>query len=113
MKEQTIMIFSFTCPVPCNHEIKVDAKNDDDASIKLMTAGALRCRNAKYLCHCEKTQRNMSQISEEKLKKIVRTCMQEEHEEPEGYNGIFISSYESASGSPWRQEALKFRKSER
>ncbi|HLA28657.1 MAG TPA: hypothetical protein VJZ49_12265 [Syntrophales bacterium] len=87
------MTFSFVCPVPCSHEIRVYAENDDDALIELMVAGALRCRNTKYRCHCEKAQRDMPPISEEKLKQIVKTCMREEDEKQEGYNGILASLY--------------------
>ena len=82
------MIYSFVCPIPCDHETKVHAKNEDDATIKLVMAGALRCRNAKYLCRCEKAQRNMYRMSEENLKKIVRTCMQEEPEKQEDCHRI-------------------------
>jgi len=35
------MTYSFACPVPCNYEIKVDAKNGDDAINKIIMAGAI------------------------------------------------------------------------
>lgn len=87
------MTYSFVCPIPCNNEIRVYSENGDDAAIELITAGALRCRNTKYRCHCEKAQRDMSPISEEKLKQIVRICMWEESEKQEGHNGILVSLY--------------------
>lgn len=70
-----MMTHSFVCPIPCNHEIRVSAKNDDHAVIDLIEAGALRCRNIKYRCRCEKAQHDMSPISEQELKQIVRICM--------------------------------------
>lgn len=85
------MTYSFECPFPCNYEIRVDAINNEDAVIKLITAGAIRCRNIKYRCHCEKAQHDMLPISDEKLKQIVRTCMRGEHEKQEDYNGILAS----------------------
>jgi|MudIll2142460700_1097286.scaffolds.fasta_scaffold69866_2 hypothetical protein len=91
------MIYSFVCPIPCNHETKVFAEDEDDATMKLVMAGALRCRNAKYLCHCEKAQRNMYRISEENLKKIVRTCMREEPGKQEDYHRILAALYEQVS----------------
>ena len=69
------MTYSFLCPTPCNHEILVDAENDATAVMKLMKAGALRCRNAKYQCRCEQSQYSLSPIPDEKLKRIVRMCM--------------------------------------
>lgn len=85
------MIYSFLCPTPCSHEIFINAENDDDAVIKLMKAGALHCRNAKYHCRCEKSQHYLSPISEEKLNQIVRICMRKEQEKQDYYNGIHAS----------------------
>jgi hypothetical protein len=72
------MTYSFACPVPCNYEIKVDAKNGDDAINKIIMAGAIRCRNIKNRCHCEKANHNMPPIKEEQLRNIVQLCMKEE-----------------------------------
>lgn len=69
------MTYSFLCPTPCDHEILVDAENDAVAVIKLMKAGALRCRNTIYQCRCEQSQNYLSPIPDEKLKRIVRMCM--------------------------------------
>jgi hypothetical protein len=69
------MIYSFLCPMPCNHEILIDAENDDDAVTKLMLAGALRCRNARYRCRCEKSKHDASPMSEAELRRTVSMCM--------------------------------------
>ena len=82
------MTYSLTCPAPCDHEIRVDAENDDEAVNKLLTAGAFRCRNAKYRCHCKMAPHNMSPVSEEELKRMVRVCMCEEQGKQEDYNGV-------------------------
>jgi hypothetical protein len=87
------MTYTFACPSPCSHEIRVHAENGDNAVIKLTNAGALRCRNVKYRCHCEKAQHDISPLSEEKLKQIIRICTQEEPEKQEDFNGIPASSY--------------------
>ena len=72
------MTYSFSCPIPCNHDILIDAENDNDATIRFIMEGAFRCRNAKYHCHCEKAQHRFPPMSEEQLKKIVKTCLREE-----------------------------------
>ena len=87
------MTYSFVCPTPCNQKIRVYAENDEDAAIELITAGALCCRNTKYRCYCKEAQPGMSPISEEKLKQIVKTCMEEENQKQEDYNGIIASMY--------------------
>ena len=43
------MTYSFACPVPCDHEIKVHAKNNDDAVNAIIRAGAIRCRNMRKI----------------------------------------------------------------
>jgi hypothetical protein len=40
------MKYSFKCPAPCNHEIKVDARNDEEASEKLMASGKVHAKAA-------------------------------------------------------------------
>jgi hypothetical protein len=91
------MTYSFVCPTPCNQKIRVYAENDEDAAIELITAGALRCRNTKYRCHCKKAHPGMSSISEEKLKQIVRICIQKENQKQEDYDGIIASMYGEVS----------------
>jgi hypothetical protein len=72
------MTYSFSCSVSCNYEIKVDAINGDDAINKIITAGAISCRNINNRCHREKANHNMPPIKEEQLRNIVRLCMREE-----------------------------------
>jgi len=84
------MIYSFLCPMPCNHEILIDAENDHDATTKLMLAGALRCRNAKYRCHCEKSKHYTSPMSEADLKRTIRMCM---CEKPKDWDGQSAAAY--------------------
>lgn len=90
-KEGAMMTYSFICPAPCNNKIVVYADNDDDAASKLVKAGALRCRNDKYRCHCEHAWQDMQSISEENLKNIVMMCMQEEQEQSNDYNYFPVS----------------------
>jgi hypothetical protein len=86
------MTYTFECPIPCNREIRVDAKNDEDAVTKLIGAGALCCRNAKFRCHCEKTGQNMSSLSEENIKQIVSMSMREACGKREEDIGILASA---------------------
>ena len=72
------MIFLFACPLPCHLEIKVDAKDYDDAISKIIEAGAIRCRNTNSRCSCENANHNMSPLPQERLKDIVRLCTIEE-----------------------------------
>ena len=72
------MIYSFACPAPCNREIKVDARDNLDAVEKIITAGAISCRNSDSLCICNHAQVVMSPIPEEQLRHIVSLCMREE-----------------------------------
>jgi hypothetical protein len=44
------MTYSFACPVPCDYEIKVYTKNNDDAVNAIIRAGAIRCRNIEKNC---------------------------------------------------------------
>jgi hypothetical protein len=77
-KQENIMIYSFVCPLPCNREVKVAAKNILDAIDKIIIAGAMSCRNLKNKCICEKAHIDMPPIPEEQLKDIVSLCMREE-----------------------------------
>jgi len=72
------MIYSFACPAPCNREIKVDARDNLDAVEKIITAGAISCRNSDSQCICNHSQVVMSPIPEEQLRHIVSLCMREE-----------------------------------
>lgn len=69
------VIYSFVCPIPCNKEIRVYANNDDDAIHKIITSGALRCRNISHQCYCEEQSDPLGPISEEQLKNIVQLSM--------------------------------------
>ncbi len=74
------MTYSFACPLPCDHEIKVHAKNNDDAVNAIIGAGAMRCRNSEKECHCDKARLCMPPMPREQLRSIVRLCMKEEHD---------------------------------
>ena len=63
--------FSFTCPAPCHREIKVDAYDNLDAVEKVITAGAICCRNAAYRCNCDQAPFPMSPIPVDELRRIV------------------------------------------
>jgi predicted small metal-binding protein len=60
------MKYSFTCPAPCNYEIKVDAKNDDEAVGKIMEEGKL---------HAKKAHPDMPSMTEEQMKSMLRSGM--------------------------------------
>ncbi len=66
-----MMYYSFTCPLPCHHKIKVDAENRDDAVRKIMTAGAMSCRNLANQYYCAEVNLNLYPIPEEELKDAV------------------------------------------
>jgi hypothetical protein len=74
------MTYSFACPVPCDCEIKVHAKNNDEAVNAIITAGAIRCRNIEKNCHCEKAGIPLPPVTAEQLRRIVRLCMKEEYD---------------------------------
>jgi hypothetical protein len=76
------MTYSFACPLPCDHEIRVYAKNNDDAVNAIIRAGAIRCRNIEKDCLCEKARIQLPPVPAEQLKRIVRLCMKEEYEAP-------------------------------
>jgi hypothetical protein len=71
------MNFSFACPHPCNHEIKVDAQNYDSAVVKLIDAGAMCCRNLGKNMHCEKTHLILPPLAANELKNIIRLSLAE------------------------------------
>jgi hypothetical protein len=70
------MVYRFTCPVPCNRVIKVYAHNDDDAVKKIITAGAINCRNMGHQSCCEKDHRYMPPLPEKKIREIVQLSME-------------------------------------
>ena len=77
------MTYAFACPVPCNREIRVEAKNNLDAIDKIIAAGAISCRNSKNQCNCKLAHFLLPPIPEEQLRNIVSLCTREE------YNGSF------------------------
>ena len=72
------MTYSFACPIPCNREIKVDARDNVEAVKKIIVAGAISCRNINNQCNCKQAHFNMPPIPEEQLQHIVSLCMREE-----------------------------------
>ncbi|HVN96397.1 MAG TPA: hypothetical protein VMT62_08210 [Syntrophorhabdaceae bacterium] len=60
------MNYSFKCPAPCSEEIKVDAKNDDEAVDKLMAAGK---------AHAKEKHPNMPPMSEKQMKDMLKAGM--------------------------------------
>jgi hypothetical protein len=72
------MVYTFSCPVPCNKVIKVDANNDDDAIKKIITAGAINCRYSKKRSCSEKRGNYLPPLPEKYLKEIVQLSMKAE-----------------------------------
>lgn len=72
------MIYSFSCPLPCNRKIRVEAKNFPDAVDEMIKAGAIGCRSGKKQFLCEKAHLDMPPIPETHLKSIVSMCTHEE-----------------------------------
>jgi hypothetical protein len=60
------MKYSFTCPAPCNYEVRVDAQNDDEAVGKIIKTGE---------GHRKQAHPDMPPMTEEQLKKIVQSGM--------------------------------------
>ena len=60
------MNYSFQCPAPCNYEVKVDARNDDDAITKLMAAG---------MVHAKEKHPDMPPMSEQQMKDMFKAGM--------------------------------------
>lgn len=75
---EKMMTYSFACPYPCNRVIKVEAKNFLDAIDKILTAGAMSCRNNRNQFICENLHFEMPPIPESYLKNILKLCIQEE-----------------------------------
>ena len=72
------MNYLFTCPVPCNREIKVDARDNVEAVEKIILAGAISCRNINNRRYCEQAHFYLSPIPKEQLRYIVTLSMREE-----------------------------------
>ena len=60
------MKYSFTCPAPCNYQIKVDAQYDDEAVRKIMEEGKI---------HAKKAHPDMPPMTEEQMKSMLRAGM--------------------------------------
>jgi len=60
------MKYSFKCPAPCNYEVKVEAKNDDEGVGKIIKEGE---------AHRKQAHPDMPPMTEEQLKSIVRSGM--------------------------------------
>ncbi|HEX2965072.1 MAG TPA: hypothetical protein VHO84_04775 [Syntrophorhabdaceae bacterium] len=59
------MKYSITCPAPCNHEIKVDAQNDDEGINKLLVAGK---------AHAKEAHPDMS-MSDQEMREMISNSM--------------------------------------
>ncbi len=70
----TAMTYTFSCPVPCNRVIRVEAHDDEDAVGKIIEAGAMRCRNERSGACCDTTL-FMTPLPEGRLKEVVRLMM--------------------------------------
>jgi hypothetical protein len=75
------MIYRFACPVPCNREISINADTDADAIQKIISAGALSCRNIANRSYCEKYDKAMFSLPANRLMEIVRENMKLSQEE--------------------------------
>jgi hypothetical protein len=60
------MKYSFSCPAPCNYEVMVDAKNDDEAVAKIIKEGAV---------HGKQVHPDTLPMTEEQLRNMVRSGM--------------------------------------
>ncbi len=69
--------YSFACPAPCNREIKVKANDNLDAVEKIITAGAISCRNIGNRRSCDQAPFDMPPMSEDELRRIVSLSMRE------------------------------------
>jgi hypothetical protein len=72
------MIYNFSCPAPCRRVIRVDARNDDDAVVKIIKAGAMTCRNRASDNTCDTTRPVMSPWTDLQLRGVVRLIMRAE-----------------------------------
>jgi len=58
--------YSFTCPAPCNYEVKVSALNDNEAVDRIVKAGEV---------HRKQAHPDIPQMTEAQLRDIVRPRM--------------------------------------
>jgi len=77
------MSYIFTCPIPCNRVIRVDANDADDAVRNIVKAGGMACRNGESPGSCGESHPQMSPLPERRLKDLVRFIMKEEDGEGE------------------------------
>jgi hypothetical protein len=75
------IIYSFSCPLPCNRKISVEAENFLDAIDKIIKAGAMGCRSSRNKFLCKNDYLEMPPIPERHLENIVSLCTQEEFKE--------------------------------
>ena len=59
--------YSFSCPLPCNREIRVEARNFPDAVDEMIKAGAMGCRSGKKQFLCEKAHFDMPPMPERRV----------------------------------------------
>ncbi len=60
------MQYSFKCPSPCNHEITVESKDDEEAMRKIMAAGRV---------HAAKAHPDMPPMTEQQMKDVLKAGM--------------------------------------
>jgi hypothetical protein len=72
------MVYTFSCPLPCDKSIKVNASCDDDAIKKIITAGAINCRNELNRSCSEKHTYCLPPLKEKHLQEIVKLSMKTE-----------------------------------
>ena len=71
------MIYSFACPAPCSRKLEVDACDHCEAIEKVITAGAISCRNVDFRCTCDQASLNMPPIPVDQLRSIVGLSIRE------------------------------------
>ena len=76
------MKYSFLCPATCNYEIKVDAKNDDEAMAKIVAEGAI---------HGRKVHPHVLSMTEEQLKNMVRSGMMKARSTVKSLVGVLLA----------------------
>jgi hypothetical protein len=86
-EREKITIYSFSCPLPCNREIRVEAKNILDAIDKIIKAGAIGCRSGKKQFLCEKRHLDMPQCRKINLN-ILSVCVPKKNAKHRGSSGV-------------------------
>jgi len=69
------MIYTFSCPAPCQRLICVDARDDEEAVVKFIGAGAMLCRNRGKHDNCPMVHPDMTPLPDMRLREIVRLSM--------------------------------------